>query len=50
MSTVSTLMVDFALETCTAGDSPKKFGTVERNAASITTAMSAYFQAGKRFT
>jgi hypothetical protein len=28
MSAVSTLMVDFALETCTAGDSPKKFGTV----------------------
>jgi hypothetical protein len=28
MSAVSTLIVDLALETCTAGDSPKKFGTV----------------------
>jgi hypothetical protein len=28
ISAVSTLMVDLALETCTAGDSPKKFGSV----------------------
>ena len=39
-----------ALDTCTAGDSPKKFGSVKRNASAIVSPISAYFQTGYRFT
>src|SRR3954468_4880834 len=46
----STLTVDFAVDTWTAGASPKKFGSVYRKAAATTNPMSAYFQVGKRFT
>src|SRR2546421_9574032 len=50
ISAASTLIVLLPLDTCTAGDSPKKFGSVYRKAARIANAISAYFQVGKRFT
>src|SRR3982751_4699898 len=50
ISAASTLIVLLPMETCTAGDSPKKFGSVYRKAARIANAISAYFQVGKRFT
>ena len=45
-----TLTVVLLLETWTAGASPKKFGSVKREASAIVSPISAYFQAGKRFT
>src|SRR5688572_27119842 len=46
----SSLIVAFPLDTCTAGDSPKKFGTVYSAASKTATAIRMYFQTGKRFT
>jgi hypothetical protein len=45
-SAASTLTVDLALEICTAGDSPKKFGSVYSSATRIAIAISVYFQTG----
>lgn len=49
-SSPSTFTVVLPLETWTAGDSPKKFGSVYRKASAIVSPISAYFQAGNRFT
>jgi hypothetical protein len=43
---LSTLVVDLTLDTCTAGASPKKLGSVYKAAISSATTMMAYFQAG----
>jgi hypothetical protein len=40
------LTVDFPEETCTAGDSPKKFGSMYVAPISRATAMTMYFQSG----
>ena len=46
ISAGSTLTVDFAEETCTAGDSPKKFGSMYVAPISRATTMTMYFQSG----
>ena len=43
---LSTLVADRRLETCTAGDSPKKFGSVYTTATTSAAIKIAYFQTG----
>ena len=49
ISAASTLTVDLPDETCTAGDSPKKFGSMYIAPSSSATAITMYFQSGYRF-
>jgi hypothetical protein len=41
ITALSTLTVALPLDTCTAGDSPKKFGSVRMNATRIASPISA---------